>query len=155
MPNFEKRSMANNLNQMVVVVLITMLQSLGAGCVYETSTRVNIATDSVPPVFSFKGSGNVSRFIIYGPLSGEQGHEEDRPILWEIFPDRESANKSISEIEPIKYGELPKGWHQYPEGVTPPALVEGAVYRVAANVNSANSGYIDIIVSNGRVHLRK
>lgn len=155
MPIFERRSIVNTLNQITLIVLITMLQSLVVGCVDETSTKVEIATDLIPPVFSFNGSGNVSRFIIYGPLSGEKGHEEDRPTLWEIFPDREAANKPISEIAPIKYGELPKDWRQYPENGAPPALVEGAIYRVVANVNGANSGYIDIIVSNGRVLLRR
>ena len=155
MPTFEKRSIVTSLNQIVLIVLITMLQGLVGGCDFEIDTKVEIVTNSVPPVFSFKGNGNISRFAIYGPLVGTSENEKDPPTLWEIFPDREAANKSISEIAPIKYGELPKGWHQYPEGLTPPPLIEGSVYRVTANVNSANSGYIDIIVSNGRILLRK
>lgn len=124
---------------------------LFVSCTSETNTKVIIITETLPPSFQLKGSGYISRFVIYGPLSGEYAKEEDRPIAWKIFPNVESSSKVISDLPPIKFGEPPPGWTQHDATRGAPApLVEGGVYRVVANTNSANSGFLDFTIQQGR-----
>lgn len=53
----DKLSMSSSIRRVLLVALLTLLQVLVDGCNFETDTKVEIATDSIPPVFSFKGSG--------------------------------------------------------------------------------------------------
>lgn len=155
-PFIEKHSVKTKLCRLVLTLFATFLQCFLCACGSEADTKIDLVANSIPPVFSFKGNGNISRFVIYGPLVGNYTNEDDRPVLWQIFPDRDSASKLISNLSPIKYGEVPKGWTQYaPENGLIPSLVEGSSYRVVANVNSANSGYIDITVRNGKVQVMR
>lgn len=150
----EKHSLKHRFSIMLLVLLIAVLQCIICACNMESDTKIEVVANTNPPVFKLKGSGNITRFVIYGPLVGKYANEEDRPVLWKIFPDGSSTSKPISGLAPIKYSEVPSGWTQYtPKNEQPLPFVDGAIYRVVANVNSANSGYIDITVRDGKVFL--
>lgn len=127
---------------------------LSVGCIAEIDTKITLKEDTSPPTFVIEGSGHLSRFVIYGPLVGEYATENDRPVAWKIFPDKESSDIPVSDLPPIKYGVPPAGWTQYyPSNGTTDTLIEGAMYRAVANTNSANSGYIDFTIQQGKVRV--
>ncbi len=140
------------LCKLLPLLIVAMLQCSICACNIESDTKIIVTSNSTSPTFTLQGSGNLSRFVVYGPLIGEYASEEDRPVLWKMFPNSNGTSKSVSDLPPIKFAEVPSGWTQYtPKDGKPSPLVDGLTYRVVANVNSANSGYIDITVRDGKV----
>ena len=130
--------------------LLIVMIFINSGCSIETDTKVSI-TNTNPLTFKLRGDGYLSRFAIYGPLQGNTNKKEP-PLIWELFPSRESSQIIVSRISPVKYGEAPPGWTQHtPDNLPQPELKGGLAYRATANTNSANTGYIDFIVRGGKV----
>ncbi len=136
----------------VVFITITLTLLLSAACTMEVSTGIGVVDDQNPPTFKLSGNGYLTRLIVFGPLPEQDVPFDDLPVVWKVFPDATGSDLPVYELRPIKYGILPDGWAQYtPKSGPAPMLIEGKLYRIVANTNSANSGYIDFTIRDGRV----
>jgi hypothetical protein len=95
------------------------------------------------------------RFVVSGPstlqyfqVSGPDLDREPNPAgdgerlmllknYWKVVPDGKSPERTLDEIGPIRYGEVPKGFVQvFPDAGSPPPLIDRNKYN--ATVSSTN-----------------
>jgi hypothetical protein len=138
-------------NAKVLRLALWILILLTGATSCERDTRLVIeGTD--PPKFFLSGSGTLGTLRIRGPLKQREAEGEDAYLYWTIV-NKEDQERFVTEIGPIIYGQVPRGYEQaYPEnGAPPPSLIQGERYNV--RVATANANGIDkfFILRNGKV----
>ena len=96
-----------------------------------------------PPSFTISGHTILESIRVSGPDKEREAGRQAKPgdsvpytkLYWEIVPQGELANTSLSRIPPIVYGIVPQGFTQiHPEHGQPPALGEGEKYNIRLSV---------------------
>jgi len=104
-----------------------------------------------PPRFTFTGNGRLSRCRITGPKVRD-AIGEDQFVVWQIEIDDGSWGKIVEDLDPIVYGQVPKGYKQiYPEKGSAPPLVEGEIYYIRVDTNNANRASKYFTLNNGKI----
>lgn len=118
-------------------------------------------SDRMPPAFEFKGRLNLEYIHFVGPYSVEQrkfltpvGDDPDADgVAWRIYPPN-FRDIPVNDCPRITYGQLPTAWEQkIPKTGAPPALVEGAVYYVAANLNEGRRIKMCFLIRDGKAEV--
>lgn len=114
-----------------------------AGC-REVPTSVKVADG---PSFSFRGSGRLASFRVYGP---QPGHKiatpfDEKSLVWRVQPiEGYFKGKPVQGLN-IAYGAVPEGYAQaIPKSDAPNHLSPGRVYYFFAETTNAPpaSGFI-------------
>jgi hypothetical protein len=129
--------MISNIHKTSLALLIGSLL-LTSSC--ASSFKIRVSEES-PPVFHLSGHAALLSFKV----STRSG-----PPVWEIYGPK--GHKPVSEVSPIKFGEIPPGCSQdIPSIGSPPPLTEGEVYNAVGIVTDSPPASIRFKISNGRV----
>ena len=122
------------------MILSLLLGGLHSACTIEKPTEVKILTSALPPTFKLSGTGTRPYFAVYGPYEANDKVDKSSPI-WAITVEDSLAQKFISGLPEIIYGQIPPGFKQVvPKDAPPPNLEHGKYYSVHVHVLGAESG---------------
>lgn len=124
---------------------------LGLVACIEVDTKVSIVDYNIPPTFKLVGTGVRPYLAIRGPYALGDRMVKEEP-LWAITIDESIHDQWLSNLPPIRYGEVPSHFKQiYPKTGQAPKLEEGMYYNVYVQVHSAEGGGICFGVRQGKV----
>jgi hypothetical protein len=117
------------------LMTIPLLLALG-GC-REIPTSAKIGSG---PSFSFRGSGRLASFRIYGPQPGHRIATpfDEKSLVWRVQPlEGYFKGAQVQRLE-VEYGSVPKGYAQTtPKSGTASTLPTGQVYYFFAETTDA------------------
>jgi predicted Zn-dependent protease len=107
---------------------------------------MSVTTDN-PPRISLSGDHRLDWLEVRGPLP-ERLDDQGPSITWKIVP--EDTPPLLSDVPPIVYGEVPKGFRQSePKTGVVPNLNEGGIYSITLITRGPNHPRQTIIIRNG------
>lgn len=112
----------------------------------EVATKLTVE-NGTPPKIIMSGSGTLGRLVIRGPRSFRKIPGPDFSAYWSIVSAGQGQSRSIENLSPLSYGEIPKGYRQiYPEQGSAPTLTDEGIYYIQIDTNNAPgaSGYFVI-----------
>jgi hypothetical protein len=120
---------------------------------------VRLVSREVPPKFEFKGELILQYVQFVGPYSiTEQrflvpdSDDPDRAVAWRIYPPNFRFIRTY-DCPIITFGQLPLGWNQVtPKIGSATPLMDGAVYRVSAELNQGRRIVMCILIQDGKAH---
>ena len=122
-----------------------------------SSGKVRLVAEQMPLTFEFRGRGNLWFIYVDGPfstgeggaLAPQAGYDSQNP-LWRIHGP-EYRPIPLNDLPSIAYGRLPPGWEQViPKTGTPPPLIDGAVYYIAATTSEGRSIHMCVLIRDGK-----
>jgi hypothetical protein len=132
------------------VVLFSLLIP-NVTCFSERDTKLTIK-DGKPVRFVMTGSGTLGTLRVRGPLKQREVEGEERYIYWMIEFKEPGSDRKVESLEPIVYGQVPRGYVQvYPESDLPPPLLEDELYNVRVDTINANGVNLDFAIHKGVV----
>lgn len=136
-----------SLNDMKIrsaIPIFLVFLSLSFGCERGLSLEIDGRN---PPTLTLSGSGSLVFLYVMEVPSNRLPTLED-PKLWEIHP---TTPPRISDLSPIVYGIVPKGFSQtIPASGPPPILTEGHTYEVGGPADDANGASIWFTIKEGK-----
>lgn len=150
--------MRNRHQHLIINALVALFMALYlSGC--SRDARLTIEGGN-PPSFIVSGDTIMESIRVSGPdkerEAGRQGKADDSvpytKVYWEIVPQGELANTSLSRTRPIVYGIVPQGFTQiHPEQGRPPALAEGEKYNIRLSVYGGHGVNTFFAIHGGKV----
>jgi predicted Zn-dependent protease len=108
---------------------------------------MSVTTDN-PPRITLAGDARFDWLEVRGPLP-EKLDDQGPSVIWKIVP--ENTPPPLSDIPPIVYGQVPKGFRQVePRTGVAFDLNEGGIYSINVITRSSGRPHKTIIIRNGK-----
>jgi hypothetical protein len=119
----------------ITISLLSLILLSGCGLDTKLVRDLDLVIEGYnPPKFRISGHGRLDIIEVSGPDPDRKSPDGGMPYskdYWVIMPKGEFEVRSLEEVGPLTYGQVPEGFEQWvPRSGEVPPIVEGETYHI-------------------------